>query len=135
VTAGQARLVIATLPAGNHSITASYGGDAADFVSSSAALSVTVAQVKPAINLTVSPNQATAGQTVTFTATVSAAAATGTVTFYDGTQPVGTATVSNGAAVFPTTALAAGNHSITAVYSGDINYTSATSNKDNVKVK
>ena len=43
--------------------------------------------------------------------------------------------VPNGVAVLSTTALAVGNHTITAVYSGDIYYASATSNKDNVKVK
>uniref|UniRef100_Q01RF7 NHL repeat containing protein n=1 Tax=Solibacter usitatus (strain Ellin6076) TaxID=234267 RepID=Q01RF7_SOLUE len=135
VSGGHAKLVIATLPAGSHSITASYGGDAADFVSSSAALSLTVAQVKPSVNLAASPSTAVVGQTVTLTVAISANAATGTVTFNDGTQPLGTAPVSNGAAVFSTTALAAGNHAVTAVYSGDLNYTSVTSNKVNVNVK
>jgi hypothetical protein len=57
------------------------------------------------------------------------------VTFNDGAQTLGTATVSNGAAVFSTTTLAPGNHTITAAYSGDVNYTSATSNKDSVRVR
>jgi hypothetical protein len=135
LSGGHATLAIATLSAGTHIVTASYSGDAADAAAPPVARTVTVAQVKPAVNVAASPDPALMGQTVTLTAKISANAATGTVTFNDGAQALGTAAVSNGAAVFSTSALAAGNHSITAVYSGDINYTSATSNKDNVNVK
>jgi hypothetical protein len=91
--------------------------------------------VKPAIAVTASPDPAQVGQTVTLTATISSSAATGTVAFKDGTQTIGAATLSNGVAVFSTSSLPAGNHSITAVYSGDINYISVTSSKDILKVK
>jgi hypothetical protein len=132
---GVATLATATLSAGSHSIGATYTGDAADSPSLTAFQTVTVAQVKPTITITASPDPAPAGQTVTITATLSATAATGTVTFKDGTQTIGTATVSNGVAVFPTSALASGNHSITAVYNGDINYIPVTSKQDILKVK
>jgi MBG domain (YGX type)/Bacterial Ig-like domain (group 3) len=71
------------------------------------------------------------GQTVTFTAAISpnptgVLAPTGTVTFYDGSKSLGQGIVSNGMATYTTTAgqLPAGlSQSITAVYSGDNNYT------------
>jgi hypothetical protein len=90
-------------------------------------------KINPVIVL--SPTTASVyGQVVTFTATVSAPAPggltpTGSVTFkHDGNsfanQPV---TVdSNGKATFSTPVLSAGMHTITAVYSGDANFSSAT---------
>lgn len=69
----------------------------------------------------------TYGQSVTFTATVSSASATGTVTFYDGPTTLGSAAISSGTAIFSTTALGAGSHSITASYGGDSSYSGSTS--------
>ena len=74
-----------------------------------------------------SPNPSTVGQVVTFTATVSPVAATGTMQFFDGATSLGTATVSSGTASFSTAALSAGSHSVTAVYSGDSTYAGSTS--------
>ena len=50
---------------------------------------------------------------------------TGSVTFYDGTTALGTATVVNGAASLPlgSTTLAVGGHTIRAVYEGDATFT------------
>jgi Bacterial Ig-like domain (group 3) len=93
------RSPVSTLSAGTHTITTDYSGDAADAPSIEDVRTVTVAQVKPSV----------VGQTVTFTSTISANSATGTVTFNDGTQAIGTAPVSNGIAVFSTTALPVGN--------------------------
>jgi hypothetical protein len=64
---------------------------------------------------------------VTFTATVTPSTATGTVTFMDGAASLATERVTAGVATFPTTTLAAGSHSITAVYSGDTNDLGGTS--------
>jgi hypothetical protein len=63
---------------------------------------------------------------VTFTATVTAGA-TGTVTFKDGGATIGIATVSGNQATFTTSSLALGDHSITAVYSGNGSFSSSTS--------
>jgi autotransporter-associated beta strand protein len=81
------------------------------------------------ISFVTSPNQAVAGQSVTFTAVVSSPAAavagiqpniiTGTVSFFDMGQLLGSSQVAGGAAVFAASSLTAGNHSITANYSGD----------------
>jgi hypothetical protein len=71
------------------------------------------------------------GQSVTFTATVSAAGLpTGTVTFKSGSATLGaTALNTNGVATFSTNRLsaAATNQSITAIYAGDKNFTGSTS--------
>jgi hypothetical protein len=47
---------------------------------------------------------------------------TGVVRFYDGTRVIADAPLVNGTATLSTSALAVGNHSITAVYQGDTNY-------------
>src|SRR5207302_7181137 len=67
-----------------------------------------------------SANPSTQGQAVTFTATVTSPGGTptGTVTFKDGANIQGTGTLAGGQATFTTSALALGQHSITAVYEG-----------------
>lgn len=62
-------------------------------------------------------------------------AATGTVTFKDGSSPLDTAVVdSEGTAEFVTPALTVGSHSITASYSGDKSYNASTGSAINVTV-
>ena len=78
------------------------------------------------ITLTSSLNPSLYGNSVIFTASVPAPA-TGTVQFYDGTTALGTGTIANGIATLTTSTLAVGTHPVTAVYSGDVNYNSATS--------
>jgi hypothetical protein len=72
-------------------------------------------------------NPAVFGSVITFTATVSPATATGTITFMDGASTLGTASLASGSATFSTASLAAGSHSITAVYGGDVNNAGSTS--------
>jgi subtilase family serine protease len=60
--------------------------------------------------------KAVAGSNVSFTATVPGANSAGTVTFTDGSTPVGTAAVSNNKANLQLTSLAPGTHPITATY-------------------
>ncbi len=67
------------------------------------------------------------GQSVTFTAAVSSSAATGTVQFLDGTTVLEIVTLTARQASFSTSALSAGTHSLTALYSGDTTYDSSTS--------
>ena len=78
---------------------------------------------------TVSSSAAAAeyGQGVTLTATVSNAAASGNVEFYDGDTDLGGATLTSGSASLPLSALSPGLHSITAVYGGDGTYGGSTS--------
>jgi hypothetical protein len=72
------------------------------------------------------PNPSTQGQSVTFTATVAPLAATGMVTFFDGTAALGSATLSGGKATL-FYGLSAGRHPITAAYDGDDNWGGSTS--------
>jgi len=72
-------------------------------------------------------NPAKTGVPVTFTATVSPSAATGTVQFFDGSTLLGTVALSSGQASLTTSSLTAGKHSITAVYGGNANFASSTS--------
>ena len=81
-------------------------------------------QVRTTTTTTLAASLATfvPGQTVTFTATVSAGAGnpipTGNVTFKDGTTVLATVALQGGIASFASAALALGSHSITASYAG-----------------
>jgi hypothetical protein len=127
VSSGQATFSISTLAVGSHSITASYGGDANDNSNTSSVLTQTVNKVNTTVTLASSANPSTYGSSVTFSATVSPATATGTVTFTDGSTTLGTGTISSGTATYSTSTLAVGSHSITASYGGDTNDNSSTS--------
>jgi hypothetical protein len=130
---GVATFVTTTaLTAGTHTITAVYNGDSAYQGSSGtlpSGLTVTPAGTTTTVTSSSPNNTSTYGQAVTFAATVtltgtgSASAVSGEkVTFKDGSTNLGTATLnSSGVATFTTTALAGGNHTITAVYNGDSN--------------
>ena len=89
-------------------------------------------QASTTTTLTSSLNPSIEGQSVTFTATVasgSGATPTGTVTFFDGGAQIGgPVTLVSRAATFTTSSLAAGSHPITAVYNGDTDFATSTSN-------
>ena len=148
---GQARLTMANLQAGSHSIRAIYSGDGNFLASESASrsISVTLTPVADGI-VAASASRAYFGQSVTLNASFSAssegsAPLTGTVAFYDGDLALGTATLTASAAAtdhavvdavsaatvlgqasLDTSALVVGDHAIRAVYSGDAHYASAT---------
>jgi hypothetical protein len=84
--------------------------------------------------LTTSAASVAAGDPVTLTATVNAATATGNVNFLDGTTSLGISAAAAGVATLTTTALAAGSHSITAVYAGDSAFNGSTSSAVTVAV-
>lgn len=96
-----------------------------DAQAGSATFLVTVTQVRTATATTLvsSAPVSQVGQPVTFTATVTAqgraGTPTGTVTFRDGQQTLGQVPLVNGVAALTTAALAAGTHTIVAVYTGD----------------
>ena len=120
-----------SLSVGSHSITATYNGDS-NCGASTSPLTQTVNQDAAGTALTSSPNPSTAGQTVTFTATVTCGSITptGTVSFKDGTTQLGSPATLNGSGVaqLMTGSLSVGSHSITAAYSGDTNCAGSTSN-------
>jgi hypothetical protein len=127
LSSGTATYSTSALAAGSNSITASYGGDTNDSSSTSTTLTQTVNKGNTTVTLISSANPSAYGSSVTFTATVTPATATGTVTFEDGSTALGTGTISGGAATYSTSALAVGSHSITASYGGDTNDSSGTS--------
>ncbi|MEI6786125.1 MAG: Ig-like domain repeat protein, partial [Verrucomicrobiota bacterium] len=91
---------------------------------------VTLTAVLPTTTVLVSSlNPSTSGSNVTFTSTVSPSAASGTVTFKDGTTTLGTGTLSGGVGVatFTTNGLSGGRRTITAAYGGDGNYNGSVS--------
>jgi hypothetical protein len=69
------------------------------------------------VTLTSSANPSTEGASVTFTAQVLPAGATGSVQFNDGATSLGSGNLSSGIATLATSSLSAGPHVITAVYS------------------
>jgi len=126
---GVATFNTTALTPGTHQITAVYTGDADNATSASAMLSQLVTQATTTTGLTSSANPSVIGNTVVLTATVTGTGATpgGTVSFYDGATLLGTVTLTSGVATYSATVLALGQHSITAVYSGDTDDGTSTS--------
>jgi hypothetical protein len=83
-----------------------------------------------AVALSANLNPSVLSQAVTFTASVSGGgnAPTGTVSFYDGTNLLGSGALNAGQASFTTSALSSGIRVITAVYGGDSSYLPSLSN-------
>jgi hypothetical protein len=132
---GAASMSTDGLSPGPHTITAVYRGDGSFATSTSVALSQVV---NPATTATVASVSAATPLADVDALTLSAAIAvvapgsgipTGSVTFYDGTAILGTASLVNGAAslVLGNTTLAAGSHTIRLVYSGDGNFAGSDS--------
>jgi hypothetical protein len=78
-------------------------------------------QASTTTSLAANPSPITSGQAVTFTATVGGASPSGTVSLTEGGTLLSDVPLdaSNGVASFTTAALAPGNHTIVATYSGD----------------
>lgn len=77
--------------------------------------------------LSSSANPATAGQSVTSTATVTGESPTGTVVFSDNGTTLGSANVTSATASYTTSSLSVGTHPITASYGGDTDNDASTS--------
>jgi hypothetical protein len=92
------------------------------------------------ITLTAAPDPGVRGRPVTFTVTVAGTAPgsnapTGVVTFQSaGTSLAGGALLSGGTATFTTSVLPAGDHLVTAVYQGDVDFTGGTTASVSVRV-
>ena len=100
-----------------------------------AASSSTIGTTAATVTLTSTASRLSYGTPVTLTASVAPTAATGTVTFYDGPVPIGTGTLSSGAATLPTFVLPTGTHQVlSAGYSGDTTYAASSSTAVDVSV-
>jgi hypothetical protein len=118
------------LAAGNHPIKAVYSGDGNFNASTSGVVTQTVNKDTTATKITLSPDPAVPGQTVTYSAQVTATGSgsgipTGAVSFTDGGNPIPscppvqlTGGTGNCTVAYATT----GNHTIEANYAGDINF-------------
>jgi hypothetical protein len=94
------------------------------FASASATSTVIVVQATPRVEVHAAGGTAVFGQAVTFVAAVTAIAVPGgSVTFLDGTTPIGTIPLdAAGQATLTFSSLGVGSHSIVASYSGDANF-------------
>ena len=128
LSGGQAQLSVNTIDVGAHTIKAIYNGSS-EFATSQNSLQQVVVIAATTVTLAASPNPADSGEPVTFTATVncSTGVPTGTVTFKDGKNALGTATVVNGQAQFTTSMLSTGTHSVTATFNGSKDFAKSTS--------
>ena len=124
--AGGASYATASLRGGDHTITATYGGDI-DFDLSAAAITHMVNPAATTIAAASLLNPSSYGQTVTFTARVTPGVAgftpTGILTVDFGTAAHALLLDASGAATLTTSTLTAGAHPITVTYGGDASFT------------
>jgi len=128
--AGVATFSLTTLTIGQHNITAVYSGDASNGTDTSAVLVQIVQQATTQTVLTASAGSLTVGAPLTLTANVTGTGGTpgGSVTFMDGATALGTGVLNaSGIATLTTSTLAPGQHTLTAVYTGDTNDLGSTS--------
>jgi hypothetical protein len=102
--------------------------DSTDYNSASGSTTLTVnkATSTGAFTITSSANPSVYGTAVSITVS-GPTTATGVITLLDGTNPVGTGTLSSGVATISIPLLLTGTHSLTASYPGDSNYLPSTS--------
>lgn len=130
LASGKATIPVQALSAGQHSIIATYNGDAQDLTSASQPFTETV-QLRPtADSLSVSSTSVSSNQQVTLISVVQGTGPvipTGTVLFTSGTTTLGSGTLnSNGVATYTFTPNA-GTYNIVSTYQGDTVYAVSTS--------
>ena len=134
VASGAASINLTGLSVKTHTISAAYSGDA-NYAATSASESIIVTTAAPMFKITAPAAGAsfTSGTTVKFTVSVtssSGAAPTGTVNFsVDGTAFGSPVTVASGAASINLTGLSVKAHTISAAYSGNANYKTASASE------
>ncbi len=123
---------------GTHTITATYAAVSGSIQGSSNAATVTVETIATTTTLAASNLTPAYGTSVMLTATISlfpTGPALGSVSFYNGATLLGTGTVSDsGVATLTTSSLPVAANSLTAVYSGNTNYATSTSQPITVTV-
>ena len=123
---------ISTLKIGSHTVTANYGGDKNFTATTAPSFTQAVNKDNTTTRVATTTNPSVFGQSVSFTATVSAVAPgtavpSGSVAFYDGATKLGSATLAAGVVTLGTTKLPTGQDPITAVYSGNATLATSTS--------
>lgn len=118
---GVATLTASFSTPGTHPLTASYAGTSPYGAGTSPVVSENVQNFSTTATLTSSVNPVLISNSTTLTVTIASSAGTptGTVTFYDGTKAIGTATLNtSGAATLKLTFSTNGQHILTASYPG-----------------
>jgi hypothetical protein len=133
-SSGLATFATSNLPAGSDNLKAAYSGNIDFAASASPVVTETVtgtSLTSTSTTVSASPNPAVAGQSVTLTATITptpTGSSLGTVSFYNGSTLLNSATVnSSGLATATTSSLPTGSDSITAAYSGNAAFAASTS--------
>src|SRR5262249_34913180 len=142
LTGGTLNTSTSTLSVGTHTLFAHYVGTTNFAPSDSSTFTVTVTSPAPVDTTTMLSSNNLApqwGQSVTFTATVTAATGpaptSGTVSFRDNGTEIGTGTVgAGGVATYMTSSLSVGPHPIPAFYLGTSSFNPSTSNTVNETV-
>jgi hypothetical protein len=129
---GSASFFATGLPAGQHQFRVVYNGDGNFAPATSATVAHTVLRASTSLALSSSSPSILEGQSVTFTAVLDSGTpgdpGGGSVTFKDGNTVLAVVPLdAQGRAAFATSTLSLGQHSITAVYSGDANHNPSTS--------
>jgi hypothetical protein len=131
VAAAFSTTATATSPVGSYPISVLLSGTAAgNYMVTVAPGTFTIAQAATTTGLTSSATSVAEGSSVTFTATVAAASGgtpAGSVVFSSGSSTLNTATLANGVATYTAISLPVGAQSITATYSGSIDFAGSTS--------
>ncbi len=138
LSGGNAAISTSGLAPGSHSVTASYVGDVFFAGSISPVLDQKV-KATTLVGLASDHNPSVSGQPVTLTASVTSitpGTITGTVTFFDGVNPLGApVTIASGTATYLAVYTASGgSHSFTASFNGDANFSGSTSSVINQTV-
>jgi sugar lactone lactonase YvrE len=119
-----------TSPAGRYAIGANVSGtSASNYIATIHPGALDINPVATVTTIVSSGSPATAGTSITFTATVTTTTGvvSGTVNFSDGTTLLGTGTLNiSGVATFSTTSLTVGTHSITAAFQANTNFTASS---------
>lgn len=134
--------VTAPYTGGGHQIVGFYSGDNNYYNSTSSAVTITVSKSTPTITLTPSTTTPLAGSSLQLTASISppnvgGTPPSGTVTFTLDGASAGTAQITAGTpstATLTITAPGVGGHTLTAIYSGDTNYTTVTSSSVTITI-
>ena len=131
LSAGTATLAYSSFPVGSYTVSASYVGDAANAASASSSLSETVGMLPTTTSLGTSTTGGANPQVILVASVLNSTTGpppTGTVNFMSGVTTLGTATINaNGVATLVPNLIGGVNYSITAVYVGDTNHITSTS--------
>ncbi|WP_253944554.1 Ig-like domain repeat protein [Pseudogemmobacter hezensis] len=129
VTGPSTSFTLDPLDVGLHQITAAYSGDAGHFPATSQASGLTIRALTPSLTLDLSSDTSQPGESITLTATLKGEnSAGGTISFFNGTDPLATLPIAQGTAALTLDSLGTGKHILTAVYSGDKGHAAANSN-------